>query len=410
LAETVTPSNEWGSEQRSRRVNAFHAPYRRIIADFTSREKALEDLAESFPALLFALATGYGPLEPRTAATAMVLAGRSLREAAAMAGLPLWMKRLPPGAFMRPLLPVPNVPSLASLLGSSLTRNAQMAAIWLDRLLLAHAIAGVPAAEWMARTGMRMHAHETSCPLPSLMAWIWASANRATELGALIEQPWHPTLSSGQCVERATAWRRHIDLACAIPHRIGDAWVKEGPCGEFEVRALRTPRDIIKAARDLDNCLVTWGDRIGYSCSRVFALCRNGVTVAAFEIVHDSDDPPVPRLSQILGYSNRQVSTEIRNTVLAWLGEQAFRRYDTQPISPALQLARQDELLRPFFQQLLQIPGCDAELVERFRRELRRDPPTERMRRQIEYERRLLNEFTIRRQAYLNLRQLLRPT
>ena len=66
------------TERRMRRLNAFPQPYRKYIAGLTSCAPAVEDLADSFPALLFALATGYGNVRRRQAAFEPVVAGRAV--------------------------------------------------------------------------------------------------------------------------------------------------------------------------------------------------------------------------------------------------------------------------------------------------------------------------------------------
>jgi len=68
-------------DRHGKRVAAFHPAYRPSILALTGAAAALEDLAESFPALLFALASGYADDRARAQACALICQGASLRAA-----------------------------------------------------------------------------------------------------------------------------------------------------------------------------------------------------------------------------------------------------------------------------------------------------------------------------------------
>src|SRR5204863_1365026 len=53
-----THAQEDAVSRRARRLQAFHPSYRRFVAELTACASELEDLADSFPALLFALVSG----------------------------------------------------------------------------------------------------------------------------------------------------------------------------------------------------------------------------------------------------------------------------------------------------------------------------------------------------------------
>src|SRR5262249_53884732 len=73
--------------RRRRRIEAFHPWGRRYVAQLPCCSAELEDLADTFPALLFALVSGYGTPQMRERAFELVSAGASLREAADAIGL-----------------------------------------------------------------------------------------------------------------------------------------------------------------------------------------------------------------------------------------------------------------------------------------------------------------------------------
>src|SRR5690606_16275530 len=96
--------------RRAQLLQSFHSSCRRKVDEIAGRATCFEELAETFPGLLFALATNYGTVEARRAAVAHLVAGSRLREAANALGLPWWMRKLPPQAFSKRLQTIPDDP------------------------------------------------------------------------------------------------------------------------------------------------------------------------------------------------------------------------------------------------------------------------------------------------------------
>ena len=107
--------------RRSQLLQSFHGSFRRQVTEIAGRADCFEDLAEAFPGLLFALATGYGTVEARRAAVAHLVAGSRLREAAQALGLPWWMRRLPPQAFNKKLGQIPDEATFSARIRRYLT-------------------------------------------------------------------------------------------------------------------------------------------------------------------------------------------------------------------------------------------------------------------------------------------------
>src|SRR5689334_15581976 len=101
--DSQTAVREVAQSRREQRLDAFHPKYRRFIRDLTSCSSALEDLADSFPGLLFALASNYATAARRERAFDLVCDGASLREACDVLGLPWWLRKVPAHAFVAPL-------------------------------------------------------------------------------------------------------------------------------------------------------------------------------------------------------------------------------------------------------------------------------------------------------------------
>ncbi|WP_246504391.1 hypothetical protein [Bradyrhizobium agreste] len=94
------------SDLLERRLRRYHPRFQDAVRALAARHPRLADLAASFPALLFALAVPRARLDPARA-IACVVDGASLAQAATPADLPLWLRKLPPEAFVRP---VPRLP------------------------------------------------------------------------------------------------------------------------------------------------------------------------------------------------------------------------------------------------------------------------------------------------------------
>lgn len=173
------PSSETVAERRLRRLNAFPQPFRKYIAGLTSCTPALEDLSDSFPALLFAMSTGYASVRRRQAAYEAVSSGQPLKEAARLLGLPIWLRRIPPQALTQPLPHLPEDSDFATCLLSRVPDDPRDAAIWFERLVVGYRLIGREFAMWVAREPRLMPPHTSDEDLQWMLAWAWASEKPA---------------------------------------------------------------------------------------------------------------------------------------------------------------------------------------------------------------------------------------
>src|SRR5262245_29074605 len=79
-------------------LSRFPAPFRDRVGSCAAISHNLGQLAHTFPLLLHALATEYGPRDARLAAIHLIEQGRPLAEVAAALGLPVCLRSLPPEA------------------------------------------------------------------------------------------------------------------------------------------------------------------------------------------------------------------------------------------------------------------------------------------------------------------------
>ena len=330
---------------QARNTLRFRPPYRPAVRRLTQGEPRLEDLASSFPALLFALATGYGSSEAREAAIDLIDQGASLKLAARMLGVPWWMRNLPPEAFAEPLHALVDGPEVQRRIVNHIPPDNAFVHIWLRALLLANAIAGESFAIWLAsrlkgrpRTGDR---------LVPLAAWAWYSAHSETAGHVLVRCPFEPAMSLKAAIEEADAWRKRIDLAAALGPGIADPWYQESEQAGFTFVPLTGIEDFIAEASLMDNCLDQFGPKMIRQSTRVFSIRRNGKPVADIEIAPHEDDAGMPVIEQLRGPANRRVGAEVWQAAYGWLARQAPRALTPTPVAARRFQQLRREIWRP---------------------------------------------------------------
>ena len=147
----LSPQIESKAARRRRRLAVFRPPFRRYVAGLTSTSPAIEDLADSFPALLFALATGYGTVKEREAAFRAVVDGKPLKEAAAILGLPFWTRRIPAGALAHALPLLPCDDEFAAEVVNRIPQTVAECHAWLDRVSTGLQLISRDMAVWIIR-------------------------------------------------------------------------------------------------------------------------------------------------------------------------------------------------------------------------------------------------------------------
>lgn len=354
IASSQPDHNDARQSRRVRRIEAFAPAFRQQIFHVTAGAPWLEDLAESFPALLFAYASGYGEEAARARSIALVQAGVPLRTASAVLGLPAWLRRLPPAAFTAPLRPVPGGDDFASRIHGLVPGAPQAMGPWLARLLLANEVCGTEAALWIARQ------YKGAGPAPHdpaflhILAWIWHSDRAGTVAHELMRRRWQPQFSARRAAEEVEHWRHRLALAIALGDGVKDTWLAEGQCRGYEFVALRTAQDFIAEAASMDNCLDQYAHRLEGRAVRLFSLRKGGRSVANLEIACHEQELGMPAIAQLRAARNRRAGMDVWQAAYAWLGGQTIRQ-----ANPAL--LRRDgptrrrttaKLWRPFLAEL----------------------------------------------------------
>jgi len=362
--------------RRQRRIEAFHPSYRRFVKDLSNCSAEIEDLADTFPALLFALSTGYGCAAQRDHSFALISQGAGLRRAAAALGLPWWLRKLPAQAFTEPL---PSFPAEADygLRISSLIPSAPAAtATWLKRVAHAQAGAGTDYALWMARQAERSSWPEAECDL--MAAWAWYSQQPGLLGHRLLRRPWAAEISIKRAREEAAAWRQRLRLSEYLGTGIETPWLADGTVGGFRFVALRTVDDFINESVALDNCLDQYADHLEAGLSALYAIRKGERHVACVEIGLHGEEVSMPTIVQLRAARNRRAAPEVWQATFAWLGSQRL-----EPLSPERhapkplqRLAARRQLWEPYL-AYLESKGR----AQRFRRQVLEQLASRRLRR-----------------------------
>ena len=329
-------------------MNAFRPPFRRHIATLTSVSPALEDLADSFPALLFALATGYGNPQAREAAFAAIVRGRPLKEAASAAGLPLWTRRLPPSALVEPLPSLPGDEPFAQELLPRIPHDPSDCALWADRLFGALRMGGRDLALWIGREPRLQSPATNDKSLQWIIAWAWASLTPDSPGHHILRAPWTPKCTLRKAIDEVAIWRKRVDLVGALADPRRDPWFEDGQAGPYEIRQLKTVMDFIEEATTMENCLDQYASHLAYGRVRIFSVRRAGESVATFEVTIRSDQAGDVAITQVRGPRNRRASAALWQTITLWLARQERRSLRCLPVPQATARAALARFWQPY--------------------------------------------------------------
>ncbi len=315
----VLPMPEDPGTRRVRRICAFSPGYRRGINELTACSPALEDLADAFPALLFALATGYADAASRMRAVEMILQGQPLRDVSDVLALPWWLRKLPASAFHAPLVMLPRDTDYSLRMASLVPSDEKPAPQWLHLVCEAHAAGGRDFSLWMARHGIALSGAMPEHRLAMLMAWAWAGKAVGTVAHDLVRVPWSTEMGIKRVLEEFTVWSQRIALLEWLGSGHLTPWIPDGAHGGYTFTTLRTVEDFICAAEALDNCLEQYADRLRTEACAVASISKGGRLIACVEIAPHANDPAMPAIVQLRGMRNRRASIDIWQAAYAWL-------------------------------------------------------------------------------------------
>ncbi|CFX60204.1 protein of unknown function [Candidatus Filomicrobium marinum] len=332
MKATQHPSSgidETEETRRYRRLEAFNPAFRRDIERLMQVSPELEDLADSFPGLLFALATGYGKPAKQRASIQAIRRGLPLQRAAMTLSLPWWLRRLPPAAYTHKISMLPrNVEFSRHVVDLIPTQTSDMGP-WL--WAIEHGYRGCHwhfalwAARWLSRSNRVLASPGGENNFRFLTAWAWHAEREGTPGHQLVRKPWSSEMGLRKALDEVGIWRRRVALAVALNSQKETDWLTEGSANGYEFVALQTPEDFIRESDKMENCLDQFSDHMEGGLSRIFSIRKKGRTVANLEVAPHDSEPTIAGIRQLRGRRNHKARPEVWRAAYTWLSEQPLR-------------------------------------------------------------------------------------
>jgi hypothetical protein len=305
-----------------RALQGFCRPYRRQVARMAARHPALADLAVTFPGLLFALAVPRPGTDP-SRAVAVVIDCAPLKAAASAAGVPYWLRRLPPQAFAAPIATLPDGEGFRCRIANHLPQRRSFADSWLDGVAFAAQWSDAEFALWVASLLAPRRRTVGTRYLPSLALYAWYSRRPDTAAHRLIRKPWTSDMTGGTACSEAAQWQENLQLRLALGDRPLDPWHAEREVAGFEFVPLRTRAEISEEASVMRNCLCTYGYVLAGNSARVWSVRRQGERVATLSI-GVLDGRPFPDIRELRARENAAAPKEVWLAARDWFDRSKF--------------------------------------------------------------------------------------
>lgn len=310
------------STQTATQLSRF--PYRNKdrLAACAALSPRIAQLAFSHPVAFFALASGYGPPEAREDAIRSAVDGRLLSRVSQALGLPMCLRRLPP-EVCRTRLPYAEWSVEASKqLAPYIPSDERVAQAWLAGTNFAARTGDEDIALWIARQH-RLFAHGVIKPrtLAPLILFAWATRD-----GRSIRVPvagWSRELEIGRAVGRAAVWLKHLKLAADMgPNGLAGSWLGSGKHAGLEFVALTTAQLLSEEAREMQNCIVEYGEGIARGICQLYGVRQGGRRIATIE-VRPCSTTRRPVVVQAKGHHNFDCSLDLWHAATAWVDANA---------------------------------------------------------------------------------------
>jgi hypothetical protein len=346
------------SDMVERQLRRYHSRFQGVVRALAMRHSRIADLAASFPALLFALAVPRPGLNPEPALT-RVIDGLTLVEVAAAADVPMWLRKLPPEAFVRPIMRLPDGDLFRRQIANHLTRSPKLAPTWLQVVADVAELAHETAAVWIARELVREPRRVNPARLRLISLWSWFSVQPATLGRELIDRPWTPSMRIDPALAAAGDWRTNIALHVNLGAQpITDMWLQAGRVAGYDFQPLNSIPTIVEEADALGNCLRTYGSNLAHNRSRLWSVQRDGERIATLRVASRYHDP-LPNIVELRGAGNTEVQRDLWWAARQWLHmhdlsqiDMALRKWGTAPLDRATWLS----LWRPYWLAKRRIP------------------------------------------------------
>ena len=318
-----------GDSKHLERLCDFDSLVQNDVARIAASSSAALDLAETFPGLLFAFATQYASVRQTEEALVRLENGEPLKNVATAMGLPMWLRRLPAQCFINPLVQFPDDPEFHKRMAALVPSSSETAQTWFRGLSIAldvcHPSFALWAACWLTKQHQTLGLPGNEEQFFMLASWAWHADQKKTIGHRLLRRMWTPQISLKRAMEEVAIWRQRMVLATLLDAEAEDLWLRAGTALNYEFIPLQSADEFVIESEIMSNCLDQYADRFTRNFSRIFAIRKNGRSVANVEIGLDGQDGRMPTILQIRGPRNRRVPGELWRAVYQWLGSQTLR-------------------------------------------------------------------------------------
>lgn len=314
--------NEWESQ-----AARFNYPARREARRLLRSSPRLVDLALVFPGAIYALATKRGPLAARRQALALIEEGAPLKTVARALDLPLWLRRLPPEAFERPIEELPASENFTRRIATRLPGPPAHASFWLQSVTFGAKACSEDFALWLADQPVFSEAGDPEQLFGVLAAYAWHSRATQTRAHSLIVVPWRPEIAFDTALCAAKSWLNRMRLVLQLgPGVLNDPWLSGGEIRGYSFVPLLDRMEILAEARAMQNCADQYAERLADDRCRLFSIRRGSEHVATLEIGPHAREAGMLAITQLKGRHNMAAPLDIWQAAYAWMAQQSGLR------------------------------------------------------------------------------------
>jgi hypothetical protein len=311
-------------------LKRFRPEIRDGVAQLARRHVRLAELAQSFPALLAALAWPRAGFDARPAIRG-VIAGEPLAMLAEQAGVPLWLRKMPAEMLIAPLPALPDGAFVRHRIVNHVPKNPKLAQVWFESVAFAARWAHEDFALWVAqaiaRKELQRRRRERNWrfySLPRLCLWAWYSGQPGSGAHALIATPWKPEMQLRAAFAAAEAWHAELTFPLSLGRiAVDDVWLAPAAIDGHDFVPLRSAADLAEEAVAMQNCVRTYGAAVTQGEDRLWSVRKEGVRVATLEVVRYTD-APLPRIREMRLAKNQAPPPELWVVAGKWLQMQAL--------------------------------------------------------------------------------------
>lgn len=302
----------------------FVAEQRREIRRILRLSPRMVDLGTIFPAAIYAISDTELSPDTRRQAMELVLSGAQLKEIAAVLGLPMWMRKLPPEAFSGTIPRLPTAETFTRRIANCMPQTRGESALWLKSIAFAVEAAHDDFAIWVA--GQPLFSGETDPrrSLAVLASYAWFSSQPFKPANNLIMVPWRQEISFETALCAAKSWLNRLRLTLQLrPGVIADPWLVAGEHKSLVFQPLLTAEQLLEEAQAMHNCADQYSDRIARDRSRLWSVRRrNGQRIATLEIGQHPREAGVLDIVQLKARHNLPAPLEVWQAAHAWMSSQ----------------------------------------------------------------------------------------